>query len=138
MPPRNVLVEVATWISKAESDFKNIELVLPADDAPFDTVCFHAQQGAEKYLKALLVFYGISFRKTHDLGELLLLLPSTSEVAGEVGDLTDLSYEAIDSRYPDMSMAYDRNAAEDAVRVAELVKSAVLEELSSKGYGGVE
>ena len=134
MSPRNVLEEVAAWIAKADSDFKTIELVLPADDAPFDTVCFHAQQGAEKYLKALLVFYGISFPKTHDLGELLLLLPRSSGVAAEVGDLTDLAYEAIVSRYPDMGMVYDRKTAEDAIRTAELVKSSVLEELHAQGY----
>ena len=134
MPPKEVMEEVGAWTAKAESDFKAIELMLPVDDAPFDTVCFHAQQGAEKYLKALLVFHGISFRKTHDLTELLLLLPGNSGVPAEVGDLTDLTYEAIVSRYPDMGMVYDRKTAEDAVRTAELVKSSVLEELRSEGY----
>jgi HEPN domain-containing protein len=134
MPSREVLEEVAAWIAKAESDFKNIELVLPADDAPFDTVCFHAQQAAEKYLKALLTFYGIPFRKTHDLPELVLLLPSRSSVPGEVGDLTDLTYAAADARYPNAAVQYDRTMAEGAVRTAELVKFSVLEELSSAGY----
>jgi len=74
MPPEAVIKEVKAWISKAENDFKNIKLVLPARDAPFDTVCFHAQQAAEKYIKAMLTFYGVPFSKTHDLPELLLLL----------------------------------------------------------------
>ncbi len=64
MPPRDVMEEVAAWIKKAESDLKNISLVLPAEDAPFDTVAFHAQQAAEKYLKALLTFYGVPSRRT--------------------------------------------------------------------------
>ncbi|MBW1960508.1 MAG: HEPN domain-containing protein [Deltaproteobacteria bacterium] len=38
------------------------------------TVCFHAQQCAEKYLKAFLTFKNIDFPKTHDIGELLALV----------------------------------------------------------------
>ena len=78
MPSDAVLHEVDAWIKKAESDFRNIEIVMPAEDAPFDTVCFHAQQAAEKYLKALLTFYGVPFGRTHDLPELILKLPEDS------------------------------------------------------------
>ena len=45
------------WIKKAESDLKTAEHTLTLkENCPFDTVCFHAQQCAEKYLKALLVY----------------------------------------------------------------------------------
>lgn len=44
------------WIKKAEGDLKTAEHTLTLKErCPFDTVCFHAQQCAEKYLKALLV-----------------------------------------------------------------------------------
>lgn len=44
------------WIKKAEGDLKTAEHALTLKErCPFDTVCFHAQQCAEKYLKALLV-----------------------------------------------------------------------------------
>src|SRR5207253_8193368 len=39
--------------------------------ANYDAVCFHAQQCAEKYLKACLQEADLPFRKTHDLSELL-------------------------------------------------------------------
>jgi HEPN domain-containing protein len=42
-----------------------------APDPVWDGICFHAQQCAEKYLKALLEGQIIVFRKTHDLVELL-------------------------------------------------------------------
>ena len=59
---------VRQWIEKAEHDLRNAEHTLTLkDDCPFDTICFHAQQCAEKYLKALLVFYEADFPKTHDL-----------------------------------------------------------------------
>jgi len=38
------------------------------------TTCFHAQQGIEKCLKAVLALHGVAFRKTHDLDELVDLL----------------------------------------------------------------
>ena len=63
---------VRGWIEKAENDLKTAILTLRAgEECPADTVGFHAQQCAEKYLKALLTARGIDFPKTHDLGELV-------------------------------------------------------------------
>lgn len=134
MPSEAVLREVRAWIEKAENDFKNIALVLPAADAPLDTVCFHAQQAAEKYLKALLTFYGIPFPKTHDLPELLLLLPNESRVAAEVGDLTDLADAGVVARYPGDLVTCDRATVEEMVQKASTVKSSMLDELHRQGY----
>ena len=39
------------WMAKAEHDLLNIENNLAAARVPWDTVCFHAQQAAEKLLK---------------------------------------------------------------------------------------
>ncbi len=44
-------------------------------DLPLDTVCFHVQQCAEKYIKAYLIYCEIDFKKSHDLGELILREP---------------------------------------------------------------
>src|SRR5271168_723392 len=45
----------AQWVRKAEVDF-DIARKLARGTAPYhDAICFHAQQSAEKYLKALLV-----------------------------------------------------------------------------------
>jgi HEPN domain-containing protein len=47
--------QVAEWISKAEGDFLTAGRELRARKSPnYDAVCFHAQQCAEKYLKAVL------------------------------------------------------------------------------------
>jgi len=57
----------AEWARKAENDLKNATHALKLGaECPTDTVCFHAQQCVEKYLKALLTFLGIDFPKTHD------------------------------------------------------------------------
>ena len=44
---------VKLWFLKAEEDRKNIDNNLQSEDIPFGTVCFHAQQMAEKYSKVI-------------------------------------------------------------------------------------
>ena len=73
--PDRVLAVVREWVVKAENDLTNAAHVLKlAAECPSDTVCFHAQQCVEKYLKALLVLDGIDFPKTHDIERLTALL----------------------------------------------------------------
>lgn len=134
MPPEPVLKEVEAWMRRAESDFRNIELVLPAADAPFDTVCFHAQQAAEKYLKALLTYYGVPFGRTHDLPELLRLLPSDSALPQTVGDLSELADAAVLARSPSDPDEFTREVATQLVEQARAVKSAVIAELKGIAY----
>ncbi len=65
------------WIAKAEGDYPTATRELRARRRPnYDAVCFHAQQVAEKYLKAFLQEHSVAFPKTHNLIELLeLCLP---------------------------------------------------------------
>jgi HEPN domain-containing protein len=65
------------WVKKGEGDWSSAQREVRARKDPnYDSACYHAQQSAEKYLKARLVEVGIRFRKTHDLEELLnLVLP---------------------------------------------------------------
>ena len=61
-PERSEIIR--QWVRKAENDLRNAEHTLTMKEGcPFDLVCFHAQQCAEKYLKAWLVFLGIGFQK---------------------------------------------------------------------------
>jgi HEPN domain-containing protein len=63
-------------VAEAENDLKNAAHTLKLGRAcPTDTVCFHAQQRAEKYLKAYLVWKHVPFRKTHAIKELVELMP---------------------------------------------------------------
>ena len=78
MPDRNAVIAVTReWVTKAESDLRAaVYLLEPRVEQPTEAVCFHAQQCAEKYMKALLVFRGTDFPKTHDLEKLTALLPA--------------------------------------------------------------
>jgi HEPN domain-containing protein len=56
------------WVEKAEGDYNSAWLLYRARKTPsYDGACFHAQQCAEKYMKARLQEASIPFRKTHDL-----------------------------------------------------------------------
>lgn len=56
------------WITKAEGDLATAWRELRARKSPnYDSACFHAQQCAEKYLKASLQEAGSPFGKTHNL-----------------------------------------------------------------------
>ncbi len=65
-------------------------------------------------IKAGLVYAGIPFTRTHDLNELVALLPDdyrTRRVAGALGELSDYGVE---TRYPDLGEP--EPSAEDAQR----------------------
>ena len=75
--PPEVTEVLRQWVRKAEHDLEAARLILAAEThCPYDTVCFHCHQAAEKYLKALLTLLGIQAPRTHDLGKLLALLPA--------------------------------------------------------------
>lgn len=60
------------WVDKAEGDWATALREIRARKNPgYDSACLHAQQCAEKYLKARLQEANIAFTKTHDLVKLL-------------------------------------------------------------------
>jgi HEPN domain-containing protein len=66
-----------------------------------DIVCFCCQQVAEKYLKAVLIEFGVSVPRTHDLEDLLSLLqPTHRQLLAQRRGLKFLIQFAVDTRYP--------------------------------------
>jgi HEPN domain-containing protein len=90
------------WIAKAEGDFVVMERECKVVVCPnYDAVCFHAQQCAEKYLKARLCEADAVFGKTHDLVALLdQVLDLEPEWERFREDLAYLSDFAVSFRYP--------------------------------------
>ena len=95
-------------------------------DGPYDTACFHAQQGAEKYLKGLLAFMERTIPRTHNLEELQQLCMAHAS-ALQLTDvaLIELTPYAVQLRY-DFEFWPDRETAEQALHIAERVRVAVL------------
>lgn len=121
-----ILAEVRRWLAKAEHDLRNAEHVLTMEeDCPFDTICFHAQQCAEKYLKAWLVLKSIDPQKTHDV-VILLRQAAAAGLAGiEPGDVHQLNRYTVEARYPGDWDPIERAEAVDAIGRARMVRERV-------------
>ena len=88
-------------------------------------MCFHAQQCAEKYLKALLALHAVPFPKTHDLPELLFGIPQSVGVRLRPTDVAMLNRYSIEGRYPGDWEPITRADAEQAVATAQRVRDAI-------------
>jgi len=89
------------WIAKAEEDYKLAISALRRKQPLMYGVCFHAQQCAEKYLKAMLVARAKPFPKIHDLSKLSDLCEEAGILVPVSKDLLEtLSDFAVAARYP--------------------------------------
>ena len=89
------------WVKYAEEDLILAKSALRRNKPLTMGSCFHSQQCAEKYLKAILVSKDAEFPKTHDL----LILDGLCKAAGILTgftkeDLGRLSGYAVRTRYP--------------------------------------
>lgn len=115
----------AEWVAKAEGDWLTAGREAHATPDPnYDAAVFHAQQCAEKYLKARLIEGDIWFPKTHDLAAILSrvtpLEPTWEALRSTVNVLTDMGIEV---RYP--GVVADLEDAENALATAAQVREAV-------------
>src|SRR3984957_5546196 len=96
--------QTAKWVRKAEADWRVAHKLAGEISPPRDIVCFHCQQAAEKYLKALLQESGLVVPKVHDLADVLdLLTPGDATLARLRQKADSLTQYAVDYRYPGMS-----------------------------------
>lgn len=110
------------WVAKADSDLEAAKVLFDQKKA-YDIVCFHCQQAVEKYLKALLVFYGIRFEKIHDLWVLAQkIFPKEPNIKLFREKLRTLDAYYIGARYPGDIPEYSRNDAKEALaRANEII-----------------
>lgn len=127
MYEREKVLKIAQeWISKAENDLANaINTLKMGDRAPTDTICFHAQQCVEKYLKAVLVWNGIDFPKAHHISELMILMPARVCLPLEDREQDRLTEYATVTRYPGDYEPISVSEARRTVALARRVKKAV-------------
>ena len=90
------------WVSKADGDFATAGREIRARKMPnYDAVCFHCQQCAEKYLKAILQENEMRIPKIHNLLELLaMILKFDGSYAFLKADLDVLEEFSVRYRYP--------------------------------------
>lgn len=101
------------------------------EDKPFDTVCFHCQQAAEKYLKGVLIYLDLPFAKTHNIEVLIDMISAKYPEIENFASAVSLTYYAVENRYPDDCMEITEADAEEAYRIAVEVKAFVVEKLTT-------
>ena len=127
MPELEPAMKVAReWVLKAENDLKTAAHTLKmGQGCPTDTVCFHAQQCAEKYIKAVLVLEGVDFPKTHDIEKLSGLLPRGVLETWSAEEQRRLTLYATMTRYPGDYEPIPLKEAQNAVRITRRVRKEI-------------
>ena len=93
--------ETRLWVHKAESDLDVARQIATGKRPHHDETCFHCQQAAEKYLKALLQELGLAIPRIHDLADLLeLLLAHDATLRRLRRGMDFLTQFAVEYRYP--------------------------------------
>jgi len=92
---------VSDWLQKANEDFGFASSCLSDEIEYFGHICFHFQQGAEKYLKAFVVANNLPLRKIHNLLVLLdLCCQKDSSLERLREACQNLNRFYVDTRYP--------------------------------------
>ena len=105
------------WLAYAKSDLvmaqTKTEGVLP------EMGCFHAQQAAEKCIKAVLISLGIDFPYTHDIAHLATLVDQSKvEFTSALEDAIELTQYAVLARYPSDDVPVTETELDVAVNIA--------------------
>ena len=110
------------WLVHAESDLKLARVARERNDILPEQACFHAQQSAEKALKAVLLFKRIEFPLVHDIKTLVSLLQGNAiPFPPEIREAGLLTPYAAETRYPGHLEEVTPSDVDEAVRLAETV-----------------
>ena len=119
---------VKGWLRKAESDLVALRLCLSSGEA-LDAACFHAQQAAEKVLKAYLTAFDLPFPFVHNLEQLVDICMERDATFSSIKEAAQsLTPYAVELRYDD-DFWPTKEAAEEAGRTAQQVKAFVTDRI---------
>ena len=108
------------WLSHAKSDLRLAHLAAGDEFVRREQVCFHAQQAAEKAIKAVLLLRQIEFPLTHDIEELLEIAESSGMILPEnIREAGLLTPYAVESRYPGYWFEITETDLREALQAAE-------------------
>jgi HEPN domain-containing protein len=124
------------WIAKADEDLAAAERLLAIDDSLASVVCFHGQQAVEKLLEALLVVSRVPFARTHDVIQLVQMLPATLAPPISLSELAPLNRYAVEARYPIGEEPLTGEEARSAIDVATRLRAFVLRAVAPDSPSG--
>jgi HEPN domain-containing protein len=135
MKDNDILYEVITWLNHAKADIalarNGLSLSLIET---YQLVAFHAQQCAEKSLKAYLIFWEIDFPYTHNISLLLELCAQKSNWIAKLENAKKLTAYATTLRYPRINTVVTKEEAIYAINIAEQTLETVKKALMLEGF----
>ncbi len=116
------MLQHEAWFIKAENDLKSAKKLMQGDPAIPDTAIYHAQQCAEKALKAYLSFKRQPVQRTHDVEYLVELCTDIDANFAQLSDdaKTLTPYNAA-FRYPDIVLEPDTEDVMEAIEMASKI-----------------
>lgn len=111
------------WLRFSNMDLDSAKYLLEnMHPAPLEVICYHCQQAAEKFIKAVIISFDIEIEKTHDLVRLINILRKSTEIPEIIVDSAEmLTQFATKSRYP-QSFFVDEGQTRNAILHAERIK----------------
>ncbi len=133
-PDQPVLDKVRQWLIHADEDLRlAIAAMEHVADCPYRLVAYHAQQCAEKHIKAFLVYCGVDFPYTHNIRRLLKLCSQHADWVEQLRQAEELTPYAITARYPGEADEVTKTEASEAIEIAGQVRTIVRTALQKLG-----
>lgn len=139
-PDEDIQRKVREWLAHADDDlrFAHIGLTISGEQPPpYHLIAYHAQQCAEKYLKAYLLRRGVDFPRTHNISTLLELCSDYAPWPMVLRDAEELTDYAVATRYPGETAAVTAQDARRAIELAERVRTQVYAALRELGIESI-
>ncbi|MDP2302743.1 MAG: HEPN domain-containing protein [Ignavibacteria bacterium] len=126
---------IKKWLEIALEDLRVAEFTFKMESSiPFRMIGFHSQQAAEKFIKALLLFYNVDFPYTHDLMKLIELIPGHSSIQNELIPIVKLTDYAVNRRYPDFYQKLTESEAIESLELAKFCQKVIMERFVNEGF----
>jgi HEPN domain-containing protein len=134
-PNTEIFRKVKQWMIYGDEDLRLARHTLTLLSAcPYRLIAYHAQQCAEKYLKAYLVYHRIDFPYTHNISRLLELCEENSRWPEKIYEAEELTPFAITARYPGEDEKVTKKEALRAMDIATKVRQTVRRTLKKEGF----
>jgi len=109
------------WLARAYSNLRLAEHGR-GKDVMLEDLCFNTQQAAEKALKAVCLFKGLDFPRTHSIVRLCDIVESSGMTIPKAVKLADiLTQYAVQTRYPSPVEEITQEEYEEALALASKV-----------------
>ena len=134
-PNKEIFRKAKQWMTYGDEDLRLARHALTLlSGCPYRLIAYHAQQCAEKYLKAYLVYHRIDFPYTHNISRLLELCEENSSWPSKIREAEELTPFAITARYPGEDEKVTKKEALRAVGIAAKIRQTVRKTLKKEGF----